>query len=158
MNIKINSFQPGGLGVYQFTITCDSIEYDVAYELIQPIASDFSYSVDDAPVQLLDSSRDTILERLALFLTFFDFQDMDAHIRELTEQALKAMEDHLERNAAAPPTLHAAVQITAPQWGQYGIVTGVGFANGVYEVTYWAGNSGAPLVHTFRGSDLRILS
>lgn len=157
MNIKINSFEPGA-GVHQFTISCDGIEYDVAYEPDQPVASDFSYSVDDAPVQLLDSSRDEILARLALFFTFFDHGALRLYTKSLTQDAVYEMEQHLAKNAAAPPTLHAAVQITAPQWGQYGIVTGVGFANGVYEVTYWAGNSGAPLVHTFRGSDLRVLS
>src|SRR4051812_43972230 len=97
-------------------------------------------------------------DQVELFMTFFDTQDLKAHIRELAEQAANAMDDHLERNAAVPLVLHSAVQIIAPTWGQCGIVTGVGFANGIYEVTYWAGNSGGPLVHNFHRRDLIPLS
>jgi hypothetical protein len=154
INIKIERYLPGNTESWVW-VSVDGVDYDVSFD--SENLNKIKVTKDDAEVELASEYYDALLERVRLLLTFFDAADLQAHIQELSEQAIAAMEQHLEQNAAGELKLHRAVKITHPQWGFDGIVTGVGFANGLYEVTYWAGNSGEPLVHVFHYHDLRAL-
>jgi hypothetical protein len=91
MNIKINTFDPGEFNSW-FNIVVEGVEYDVNYDHDKPRRTEILRNGDEVD---LPNARVGIIERLDLFLTFFDSDALKREIISLTDEANGAMEQHL---------------------------------------------------------------
>jgi len=110
----------------------------------------------DEEVDFPPEQRDEILDRCALFVSFFDADALRRETRALVAEAIGAMEQHLAQMPEADPLgLHTAVRVTIESFGTpVGIVTALPGTNGlgpkIYEVAFWDDSSGeVPKKFTF---------
>ena len=92
MNITIDRYTPGDVESSVW-LTLDGVEYDVVFD--SENLNRLKVMKDDSEVELAAEYHEAVVARIELLLTFFDNRALQQYIRDLAEEAIAAMEQHL---------------------------------------------------------------